>query len=376
MFYYLSQWTDLFSPLNLFRYITFRALCGAGSAFLLCVFLGPPMIRRLRAWKIGQHVRDDAVLSAHFGKAGTPTMGGVLIVIAVTVSTLLWAIPTSMLVILTLATMLAMGAIGFYDDYLKLTKKNTKGLSARTKLLGQSLWALAVLGVLWSDDALRPLADQLTAPFFKDPILLHMGFLGALIFIYLVLVGCTNAVNLTDGLDGLAAGCSGSVALAYLIMAYTTGHVIFASYLQLPYVEGAGELAVFCGCLLGGVLGFLWYNCHPAQVFMGDTGSLAIGGAIAMVAILIQQELTLVLVGGVFVMEALSVLLQVAYFRMTGGRRIFKCAPIHHHFEIVEKERAAEEGRAVSVVETMITTRFWILSIIFALLGVATLKIR
>ncbi len=205
---------------------------------------------------------------------------------------------------------------------------------------------------------------------------MNMGIVGTFLFLALVLIGSTNAVNLTDGLDGLAIGCSNSVALAYLVMAYVAGHARFAQYLQVPYIPGSGELAVFCGSLLGAGLGFLWYNCHPARMFMGDTGSLALGGAIAMVAILINQQLALIIVGGVFVAEALSVLLQVGYFKLTGGRRIFKCSPLHHHFEALEKERAEKEGRDVEVVETVITIRFWILSIICALIGVATLKLR
>jgi phospho-N-acetylmuramoyl-pentapeptide-transferase len=213
-------------------------------------------------------------------------------------------------------------------------------------------------------------------PFLKAPVLADMGVLFTLAFLALVIVGSTNAVNLTDGLDGLAIGCTNSVAVAYLVMAYVAGHVQFAQYLQVPHIAGSGELAVFCACLLGAGLGFLWFNCHPARIFMGDTGSLALGGAIAMVAVLVKQELALIIAGGVFVMEAVSVLLQVAYFKMTGGRRIFKCSPIHHHFELVEKEQAEREGRDPEVVETLITIRFWILSIIFTLLGVATLKIR
>jgi len=233
-----------------------------------------------------------------------------------------------------------------------------------------------ILGVLLLWPSTRERVRELMVPFFKEPVIRDMGILLTFIFLTLVMVGSTNAVNLTDGLDGLAIGCSNSVAVAYLVMAYIAGHLKFAQYLQVPYIAGTGELAVFSGCLLGAGLGFLWFNCHPARVFMGDTGSLALGGAIAMVAILIKQEVALVLVGGVFVVEALSVLLQVAYFKLTGGQRIFKCAPLHHHFELVEKERAEKEGRDVEVVETMITTRFWILAIICALIGVATLKIR
>jgi phospho-N-acetylmuramoyl-pentapeptide-transferase len=272
--------------------------------------------------------------------------------------------------------MLVMGGIGFRDDYLKITRKQSKGLGARSKLLLQTAWALVVILILLAWPATRPHTTELMVPFFKDPVIRDMGIFFSFLFLALVMVGSTNAVNLTDGLDGLAIGCSNSVAVAYLVMAYVAGHMRFAQYLQVPHIAGAGELAVFCGCLLGAGLGFLWFNCHPAKVFMGDTGSLAIGGAIAMVAILIKQELALILVGGVFVLEAISVLLQVAYFKLSGGKRIFKCSPLHHHFEVLEKERAEKEGRDVEVVETMITIRFWILSIIFALIGVATLKIR
>ena len=216
---------------------------------------------------------------------------------------------------------------------------------------------------------------KLMLPFFKEPVIHDMGMIASFLFMLLVMVGASNAVNLTDGMDGLAIGCSNAVAIAYLVMAYAAGHLIFAEYLQVPYIANAGELAIFFGCLLGAGLGFLWFNCHPARVFMGDTGSLALGGAIAMGAILIKQELVLVIVGGVFVMEALSVVLQVASFKLT-GKRIFRCAPIHHHFEILAKEDAEREGRDVEVAETMITIRFWILSIVFAIIGIATLKIR
>jgi len=268
-----------------------------------------------------------------------------------------------------------MGAIGFLDDYLKISKKQSKGLGAMSKLKLQLLWTIIVVVILLCLPSTKTYMRQLMVPFLKDPIIYDMGIVGTFLFLALVLVGSTNAVNLTDGLDGLAIGCSSSVALAYLVMSYVAGHAIFADYLQVPHIPNSGELAVFCGCLLGASLGFLWYNCHPAKVFMGDTGSLAIGGAIAMVAILINQELVLMIVGGVFVMEALSVVLQVASFKLR-GKRIFKCSPLHHHFELLEKERAEREGRDIEVVETMITIRFWILSIIFALIGVATLKIR
>ncbi len=378
MLYYLHEWMDVFSPLRIFRYISFRTLGGAGTAFLIVLFSGPAMIRWLQRLKIGQQVRieDSADLySMHGKKAGTPTMGGVLILVALTMSVLLWADPLNGYVLLTLATTLVMGGIGFVDDFLKISKKHSKGLSARGKFLMQLGWALLVVACLYAWPESHEHVAKLMVPFYKEPVIRDLGFLGALVFVTVVLTGATNAVNLTDGLDGLAVGCSNAAAVAYLALAYVAGNVIFSGYLQVPYVAGSGELAVFCGCLFGAGLGFLWFNCHPAKVFMGDTGSLALGGAIAMVAVCIKQELLLVIVGGVFVMEAVSVILQVLSFKLT-GRRIFRCAPLHHHFEFREKDRAEREGRDLEVVETMITTRFWILAIIFALLGIATLKIR
>ncbi|HMP76060.1 MAG TPA: phospho-N-acetylmuramoyl-pentapeptide-transferase [Kiritimatiellia bacterium] len=376
MLYFLHEQTELWAPLRIFRYITFRALMGAGTAFVLTLLLGPVIIRWLRWLKFGQYVRDDAVLAhQHRKKSGTPTMGGVLIIASVVVATVLWADPRNVYVWLALGTMLAMGAIGFWDDYLKVSKRNAKGAPGRIKLLLEIGWALLVVAALYAWEPSRAHVAKLMLPFLKDPFIANLGVLGVVIFITLVLVGSANAVNLTDGLDGLAIGCTNSAAAAYLALAYVAGNSLAANYLLVPFVPGSGELAVFCGCLLGAGLGFLWYNCHPARVFMGDTGSLALGGAIAMVAVAIKQELLLVIVGGVFVMEALSVMIQIASFKLT-GKRVFRCAPIHHHFEHLEKERAAIEGRDVEVVETMVTIRFWILGIIFALIGVATLKIR
>ncbi len=375
MLYYLSQFTDHFSALRIFRYVTFRALMGAGTAFAISLMLGPATIRWLRRLKIGQQVREDEVMKIHAGKSGTPTMGGVLIIIAVLVSTLLWAVPVNEYVLLALGTMLWMGGIGFLDDYLKVSKKRSKGLGARAKFVLQIAWGLIAIAALFLLEPSRAHVRELMIPFFKEPLVSNMGVAPTTIFLLIVMVGATNAVNLTDGLDGLAIGCSNSTAAAYLALAYVAGNSVFARYLQVPYIAGAEELAVFCGCLLGAGLGFLWFNCHPAQVFMGDTGSLALGGSIAMVAISIKQEILLVIVGGVFVMEAVSVILQVASFKLT-GKRIFRVAPIHHHFEYVEKEKAKRDGRDIEVVETLVTIRFWILGIIFALLGVATLKIR
>ena len=366
MFYYLHLLSGWESELRVFRYITLRALAGAATAFLLSVLLGPWVIRQLKRLKVQQYVRKEEAPPLHVlhgKKEGTPTMGGILIIGSVTVSTLLWAVPTNVQILLTLATFLFMEWVGFMDDYAKLMGKSAKGLSARAKSRLQLLWALVVGGILLVLPETGATVRQLMIPFFKDPVIRDMGIVLTLVLVAVVVVGASNAVNLTDGLDGLAIGCTSSVALAYLVMAYVTGHKAFAEYLLVPYVPGSGELAVFCGCLLGGSLGFLWYNCHPAQMFMGDTGSLALGGAMAMVAILIKQEILLVLIGGVFVMEAVSVILQVASFKLR-GKRIFAMAPIHHHFELRKWS------------ETQVTIRFWILSILFALLGMATLKIR
>ncbi len=376
MLYYLHEWTDVYAPLRIFKYITFRALMGAGTAFVMSLLLGPWIIAWLRRLKIGQQVRTDEVMKDHLRrKSGTPTMGGVLIIAAVLVSTALWSDLRNLYVLLALGTMVVMGGVGFWDDYLKVSRKNPKGLSGKLKLLLEIAWALVVVACLYAWAPSREHVSKLMLPFLKDPYIMDLTVIGTGLFLTLVLVGSANAVNLTDGLDGLAIGCSNSAAAAYLALAYVAGNSIAANYLRVPFVPGSGELTVFCGCLLGAGLGFLWFNCHPARVFMGDTGSLALGGAIAMVAIAVKQELLLIIVGGVFVIEAISVILQVASFKLT-GKRIFRCSPIHHHFEMLEKESAAREQRDLEVVETMIVTRFWILSIIFALLGIATLKIR
>lgn len=375
MFYFLCQLRDAFPTLRLFQYITFRAVMGAATAFAIALLIGPPVIRWLRAMKIRQLEADTRVTNDQKKKVGTPIMGGIIIIVSVLVSTLLWAVPTNGYVLLTLATMVFMGGVGFLDDWMKVSGRNKKGASARLKMALQLSWGAVVAAVLYAWPDSRAHLTQMMLPFLKDPVIQNMWPVAAIIFVIVVVVGASNAVNLTDGLDGLAIGCTSISALAYLALAYVAGNVILAKHLLVPYVPGSGELAVFCGCLAGAGLGFLWYNCHPAQIFMGDTGSLALGGAIAMVAISIKQELLLVIVGGVFVIEAVSVILQVASFKMT-GKRIFLCAPIHHHFERIEKAKAEAEGRDVEVIETMITIRFWILAIIFALIGVATLKIR
>ena len=379
MFYYLSLLQNHISELRLFRYVTVRTLGAAATAFIISLLLAPWLIRKLRIINFGEQKEDERVAGLDRSrKVGTPTMGGLLIILAASGSALLWAIPTNKYVLITLGTFILMGVIGFADDYFKIKRRN--GLSVHTKFAAQLLWTGVIFAVLWSMPETQQRVRDLMVPFVKVPIL-DMGLIGAFCFMVLVLVGASNAVNLTDGLDGLAIGCSNSVVTAYLVLTYVAGHYTFAEYLQLPFVKGSEEMTVFCGALLGAGLGFLWYNCHPAKIFMGDTGSLALGGAIAMQAILIKQELLLIIVGGVFVIEAASVLLQSSYFKYTRkrygqGRRVFKCAPLHHHFEFVEKERAMDENRAPELVETVIVTRFWILSIIFALIGVATLKIR
>ena len=387
MLYYLSAFTHWFTPLNLFRYVTFRAVMGAGTAFFLSLLLGRWMIGKLRAYKIGQIVRQDPEMARimHHGKKGTPTMGGLLIIFATLVAALLWCETANPQVWIALATMLFMGGIGFVDDWLKLKRRNSDGLKEWQKLALQGLWVVIAFAAIEAVPGTRVHARELMVPFFKAPVVADLTVPGALVFMFLVLVGTTNAVNLTDGLDGLAAGCMNSVSAAYLVLAYVAGNVVMSNYLQVPSIAGAHELAVFCGCLLGAGLGFLWWNAYPAKVFMGDTGSLALGGTIAMVAILIKHELTLLIVGLVFAGEAASVLIQRAscriYRRFTGQglppeRRPFRMTPIHHHFEIISKERAQAEGRSPDSAENSVVIRFWIVSIVCALLGLATLKLR
>ena len=387
MLYYLSGLTDWISALNVFRYVTFRAFMGAGTAFFVSLLVGRWMIGRLRALKVGQVVRREKEMEiiGHGFKAETPTMGGVLILFTTTLSSVLWCRSSNPQVWLVLATMLFMGWVGFVDDWRKLREKKSDGLKEWQKLALQGFWVVVAFAAIEAVPGTRAYARQLMLPFFKAPIVADLTVPGAVAFMFLVLVGTTNAVNFTDGLDGLAAGCMSSVSAAYLVLAYVAGNVVFANYLQVPAVSGAHELAVFCGCLLGSGLGFLWWNAYPAKVFMGDTGSQALGGAIAMVAILVKQELTLLIVGAVFVAEAGSVIVQRTackwYRRRTGRglppeRRPFRMTPLHHHFEIISKERARAEGRPEQAAENSVTIRFWIVSIVCALLGLATLKVR
>jgi phospho-N-acetylmuramoyl-pentapeptide-transferase len=376
MLYYLSElgdwavqrgWTnDLFKALNVFSYITFRAICAGVTAFLISLLFGNLVIRKLISLKFGQPIRTAAevhkLFELHGAKKGTPTMGGILLIGSIVISTLLWAKPENPFVWLVLFSTLFLGAIGLYDDWLKVSKKNSDGISSRLKFVLQC--ALAGIFTLFFllNPQLSATAQQLYIPFLKDPLVLGMGAF-TFIFYLLVIVGTSNAVNLTDGLDGLATGCTATVAATYAVLVYVAGNFKAATYLQVPFVQFSGELTVLCLALLGACLGFLWWNAYPARVFMGDTGSLAIGGMLGSVAICCKQELLLVIVGGVFVIEAMSVILQVASFKTT-GRRIFKMSPIHHHFELSGWK------------ENTVIVRFWILSVLFALLGLATLKLR
>jgi len=376
MLYYLSElsdWAaaqgisnDFLKALNVFSYITFRAICAGITAFLISVLFGNFVIRKLISLKFGQPIRTAAEVhklhELHGSKKGTPTMGGIMLIGSIVISTLLWAKPENPFVWLVLFSAVFLGGIGFYDDWLKVTKKSSDGISSRLKFGLQCLLAGIFTLFFLTNPKLSATAQQLFIPFLKEPLLLGMGVL-TFVFYLLVIVGTSNAVNLTDGLDGLATGCTATVAATYAVLVYVAGNIKTATYLQVPFVPYAGELAVLCVALLGACLGFLWWNAHPARVFMGDTGSLAIGGMLGAVAICCKQELLLVIVGGVFVMEAMSVILQVASFKTT-GRRIFKMSPIHHHFELSGWK------------ENTVIVRFWILSVLFALLGLATLKLR
>jgi phospho-N-acetylmuramoyl-pentapeptide-transferase len=346
-----------YSFFNVFRYITFRTIYAAITALLLCFVIGPWLIRELGTHQIGQVIRRDGPES-HLAKEGTPTMGGLLIVLAIVIPTLLWANLGNPYIWIAVLVTVGFGAIGFVDDYKKVIRKDSKGLSPRKKLLFQFALAAVAATLIYLDIGIQP---KVSIPFFKK---LNPS-LGPLYipFIILVIVGASNAVNLTDGLDGLAIGPSIIAAGTYMLFAYLAGHIKIANYLQIPYVPGAGELTIFCGAMAGAGIGFLWYNTYPASVFMGDTGSLAIGAALGVVAIMVKQEIVLALVGGVFVMEALSVILQVYSYKTT-RKRIFRMAPVHHHFEL--------KGWA----EPKIIVRFWIISIILALLAISTLKIR
>jgi phospho-N-acetylmuramoyl-pentapeptide-transferase len=351
--------THYYSGFNVFQYLTLRAILGVLTALFISVITGPTVIRRLSSYRIGQPIRDDGPQN-HLCKAGTPTMGGALILVAIAVSTLMWADLRNRYVWLVLLVTLAFGLIGWVDDYRKLVLHNSKGLPARVKYLWQSCVGLAAALLLYFA-AQTPAETQLIVPFFKQ-VAIDLG-LAFIPLVYFVIVGSSNAVNLTDGLDGLAIMPTVMVAGALGVFAYATGNVNFASYLGIPYVAGVGEVIVFCGALVGAGLGFLWFNAYPAQVFMGDMGALALGAALGVIAVVVRQELVLLIMGGVFVMETVSVILQVASFKLT-GRRIFRMAPLHHHFEL----KGWPEPRVI--------VRFWIVTVILVLIGLATLKIR
>ncbi|HEB97019.1 MAG TPA: phospho-N-acetylmuramoyl-pentapeptide-transferase [Sedimenticola thiotaurini] len=360
MLLYLAEFLAQYnSGFNVFQYLTLRTILGVLTALVISFLVGPVMIRRLTVHQIGQTVRSDGPQS-HLSKAGTPTMGGALLLVAVTVSTLLWADIGSRYVWTVLVVTLLFGVIGFIDDYRKLVLNDPKGLSARSKYLWQSLVGLGAALFLYQT-AQVPAETQLIIPFVKS-ITLDMGpwfvVLG-----YFVIVGSSNAVNLTDGLDGLAIMPTVLVAGALAIFAYVSGHARISDYLLIPHLPGVGEVAVFCGSLVGAGLGFLWFNAYPAQVFMGDVGALALGAALGVVAVIVRQELVLLIMGGVFVMETVSVILQVVSFKLT-GRRIFRMAPLHHHFEL----KGWPEPRVI--------VRFWIVTVILVLVGLASLKIR
>jgi phospho-N-acetylmuramoyl-pentapeptide-transferase len=353
---FLSQY---YRGFNVFQYLTLRAILGVLTALTISLMVGPAMIRWLSQYQIGQHVRNDGP-QTHLSKAGTPTMGGALILVAIAVATLLWSDLHNRYVWVVLAVTMLFGVIGWVDDYKKLVLRNSKGLAGRWKYFWQSVIALAVGGILFAT-AQTPAETQLLVPFFKD-VAIDLG-LGYVLLCYFVIVGSSNAVNLTDGLDGLAILPTVMVAAALAVFAYATGNFNFASYLSIPYIRDVGEVVIFCGAIVGAGLGFLWFNAYPAQVFMGDVGALALGAALGVVAIVVRQELVLLVMGGVFVMETVSVILQVASFKLT-GRRIFRMAPLHHHFEL----KGWPEPRVI--------VRFWIITVILVLVGLATLKIR
>jgi len=373
LFYHVLQ--PYFHALNVFRYITVRTALASLTALLITLVLGPWVIRRLRELQIGQFIREEGPKS-HQSKAGTPTMGGVLIVGSTVFPTLLWGDLENAYVWLAVLTMLVFGMIGFIDDYSKVMKKRNLGLTGKRKLIFQTLASCGVAVALLTLTASGTYSTQLSVPFLKNfhpDLVIHsllssqylwwLSYFPFLIFVALVIVGSSNAVNLTDGLDGLAIGCVVVAAGALTVLTYVTSFARFSEYLDIPHLPQVGELTVFCGALVGSSLGFLWYNAHPAEVFMGDVGSLALGGSIGMIAVAIKQEILLFFVGGVFVMEALSVILQVLSFRLT-GKRIFRMSPIHHHFEL----GGWSESKTI--------VRFWIMALVFALFSLTTLKLR
>ena len=382
MFYYLSQfvlkwshgtvWEKRLSGLNVVHYITVRSAAAAITALLLSWWLGPRVIAWLKQLKFGQEYADKAeagggIAARLLSKKGTPTMGGILIILTLNFSTLLWA-EWNTLIQLTLLSVVVLTGLGFYDDYAKIIQQSGGGAKSNVKLLVQTLLALFIAFYLWHMHSTRSLITTITIPFFGDPVVTGLGLVGVLITV-LTIVGSSNAVNLTDGLDGLAIGCTLIVSVVFVILTYVSGNSIIAHYLRIPHVPGAGELTVFCSAMIGGGLGFLWFNCHPAQMFMGDTGSLALGGALGIVAVQVHQPLLLVIAGGVYVAEAGSVMIQTSWFRFTRkkygvGRRVFLMAPLHHHFE--------KKGWY----ESQVVMRFYIMGVLCAVVALSALKIR
>ncbi len=359
LLFFANFLSEYYSVFNVFQYLTLRIILGILTALVIAFVVGPIMIRKLSHYQIGQSIREDGP-QTHLVKAGTPTMGGALILIAMAISTLLWADLSNRFIWIVLITTGLFGAIGYVDDYRKLVKNNPVGLKAKEKYGYQTAAGLFIAITLYVT-AQTPAETQLLVPFFKD-IHVDLG-LWYILFVYFVIVGTSNAVNLTDGLDGLAIMPTVLVGGALGLFAYVTGHAKFADYLVIPNIEGAGEVAIFCGAMFGAGLGFLWFNTYPAQVFMGDVGALALGAALGVVAVIVRQELVLFIMGGIFVVETLSVMVQVASYKMT-GKRVFKMAPLHHHFEL--------KGWA----EPKIIVRFWIITLILVLIGLATLKLR
>ena len=366
-----------FHPFRIFRYLTFRTAFASGTALMIALFIGPYVIQKLREFQIGQYIREDGPQS-HLKKTGTPTMGGVLILIAILVPTVLWSDPSNPFVWVAVLSTLAFGGIGFVDDYLKVVKRRSLGLTFRQKIFFQALAAFLVANMLVGLQQFNMFSTRLTVPFIKQwrpdllwhwwpatlPHMAILAFIPFVAFVMFVLVGSSNAVNLTDGLDGLAIGCTIIAAGALAVLTYVSGHVVFADYLELQRMDRVGELTIFCGSMVGASIGFLWYNAHPAEVFMGDVGALGLGGAIGTVAIIIRQELLLPFIGGIFVLEALSVVLQVGSYKFRNKKRIFKMAPLHHHFE------------QIGWAESKVIVRFWIGALVFALFALTTLKLR
>ncbi len=363
LYKFLYQLRDLFFGFNVFHYITFRAVLAAVSSFLFTVIFTPTIINKLSNLGIYQYIRDDSISAPlyqlHKNKKGTPTMGGIIILMAIIISTFCWADVSNKFIQLALFSVVWLGVLGFADDYLKLVRKHSSGLTIPMKLIGQSVLGLIIGLGLYFD---KSISTTLDVPFLKN-LIVNLGVF-YVFFVMLVIVASSNAVNITDGLDGLAIGCVAIAAITYAGFSYIAGHINFSQYLNITYIPQAGELSVFCASIVGASLGFLWFNCFPANIFMGDTGSLALGGAIGLVAIFIKKELLLILVGGIFVVEALSVLLQIILYRYSGGKRLFLIAPLHHHFEIKGWE------------EPKVTVRLWLIAVILALLSLATLKLR